>query len=125
MHISKTSLTTVIPPKLDDQGWHGIFFLNILTLLTNDETQTGSEGLRVMLASVVTIWASATVGNQRNTYCGKTGSRKLHMPRVPVAPEHLHSSQHTRHRRRVLVAVLQTERGTTLTPSTSLQFNQL
>lgn len=76
----------------------------------------------VMLTSVVAIWASATVGKQRNTYCGETGNRELHMPRVPIALEHLHSNQHTRHHRHVLILTLQTQWKTTHTQLQSTQY---
>lgn len=56
----------------------------------------------VSLTSVVAIWASATVGKQRRTYCGEAGNSDLHMPRVPVALEHLHPNQHTRNHRHFL-----------------------
>lgn len=84
----------------------------------------------VVLASVVTIWATATVGKheRRSTYCGETGNRELHMPRVPIALEHLHADQHARHRWDFLVLTLEeetmhTEQCSPLIIHQSLMFN--
>lgn len=61
--ISKKCLITLIQPKQDDQG-----NCSILTILTHVTIQTGSEGSRVIMASVVAIWATATVGkHERRT----------------------------------------------------------
>lgn len=100
----KKSLISLFRPKHDDQESY-----SILKTLTHDKRQTGSEGSWLILASVITIWTTATIGKhkQRSTYCGETGNRELHMPRVPIALEHLHSNQHTHHHRHFLILTLQ------------------
>lgn len=106
-HMSNKSLTTLIRPKHDDWGSY-----SILKVLTHNQMQ---ERLRRLMGHLG-ICGYHLVNchsrkkkkpEQRSTYCGETGNSDLHMARVPIALEHLHSNQHARHCRLFLIHALQ------------------
>lgn len=62
--------------------------------------ETSSGDPCVILASVLAVW------EESGTYCRQTGNGELHMLRLPIALERLHSNQHTRHGCHVFIRAL-------------------
>lgn len=54
-------------------------------------------------------YSSSTEREQYSTYWGESGSRELHVPRRPVALQHLQAEQHVSHGRHILTLETQRE----------------
>lgn len=98
------------------QGPREIFFLEKSSPLIISQTMliNISEDIN---SGYCVILASAARGEceDRSSYRWQAGNRELHMPRIPIAMEHLHSNQHTRHYQHVFIQTLRVGKRTILT----------